>query len=103
MLTQLPFFFHHVCHWINKNREQSGEIICLAMQQQKTSLRCDSHADLLRDGETATSLEAFFGKKYLNVTKQFRPIGRGQSVKKYDMSLNQPQPFFRKRPRSQAT
>src|SRR5436190_1057649 len=103
MLTQLPFFFHHVCHWINKNRQQTGEIICLAMQQQKTSLRCDSHADLLRDRETATSLETFFGKKYLNVTKQFRAVARGQSMKKYDMTLNQRQPVFRKRSGAQAT
>src|SRR5207248_8922091 len=83
-------------------REQTGEIICLAMQQQKTSLRCDSHADLLRDRETATSLETFFGKKYLNVTKQFRAVARGQSMKKYDMALNQRQPVFRKRPGPQA-
>jgi hypothetical protein len=48
----------------------------------------NSHADLIRDGETATSLEPLFGKKYLNVTKQFRAIGCGQSVKKYDISLN---------------
>ena len=33
MLTELPFFFHHVCQWINKNREQTWEIIRLAMQQ----------------------------------------------------------------------
>jgi len=73
------------------------------MQQQKTSLRCDSHADLLRDGETATSLETFFGKKYLNVTKQFRAVARRQLVEKYNVTLNQCQPFFRKPPRSKAT
>ncbi len=103
MLTNLPFFFHHVCQWINKNREETGEIVRPAMQQQKTSLRRDSHADLIRDPETATSFETFFGKKYLNVTKQFRAVARGQFMKKYDMTLNQRQPFFRKRPRSQAT
>jgi len=32
-------------------------------------LRRDRHADLIGDRETATSFEAFFGKKYLNVTK----------------------------------
>src|SRR5207247_2429787 len=33
MLTELPFFFHHVCQWINKNREQTWKIIRPAMQQ----------------------------------------------------------------------
>jgi len=27
MLTDLPLLFHHVCQWINKNREQTGEIV----------------------------------------------------------------------------
>ena len=58
------------------------------MQQQKTSLRRDSHADLIRDRETATSFETFFGKKYLNMTKQFRAIARRQSEKKCHMTLN---------------
>ena len=44
------------------------------MQQQKTSLRRDSHADLIRDLETAAAFETFFGEKYLNVTKQFRTV-----------------------------
>src|SRR5207237_10827471 len=103
MLTNLPFLFRHVRQGINKNRQQTREIICLAMQQQKTSLRRDSHADLIRDCETATSFETFSGKKYLNVTKQFRAIVPRQPAKKYNMMLNQLQPFLRKRPRSQAT
>jgi hypothetical protein len=73
------------------------------MQQQETSLRRDSHADFIRDRETATSLETFFGEEYLNVTKEFRTVARGQSVKENNMTLNQRQPFFRKRPRSKAT
>src|SRR5207244_5473006 len=73
------------------------------MQQQKASLRRDSHANLIGNHEPATSLETFFGKKYLDVTKQFGAVARGQFLKKYNMTLNQPQPFFRKRPRSQAT
>jgi hypothetical protein len=103
MFTNLVVFLHHVCQWINKNREQTGEIVRVAMQQQKTSLRRDGYADLIGDRETATSLETFFGKKYLNVTKQFRAVARGQLVKKDNVTLNQCQPFFRKRPRSQAT
>jgi hypothetical protein len=68
------------------------------MQQQKTSLRRDSHAHLIRDLETGAAFEPFFGKKYLNVTKQFRTVHRGQFVKKYNMTLNQLQPFLRERP-----
>jgi hypothetical protein len=66
-------------------------------------LRRDSHADLIGDLETATSLETFFGKNDLNVTKQFRAVARGQLVKKDNVTLNQCQPFFRKGARSQAT
>jgi len=39
------------------------------MQQKKACLRRDCHADLIGDGETAATLEPFFSKKYLNVTK----------------------------------
>ena len=66
-------------------------------------MRRNGYADLIRDFEAATSLETFFGKKYLNMTKQFRAVACGQLGKKYDMTLNQLQPFLRKRPRSQAT
>src|ERR1700746_909910 len=68
------------------------------MQQQKTSLCGDRRADLIVDHQTATSLETFFGKKYLSVTKQFRAVARGQLGKKYNMTLNQRQPSLRKRP-----
>jgi hypothetical protein len=103
MFTNLVVFLHHVCQWINKNGDQTGEIVGIAMQQQKTSLRRDGNPDLVRDLETATSLKTFFGKEYLNVTKQFETIAPGQFMKKGNMTLNQRQPLFRKRPRSQAT
>src|SRR6266568_9675590 len=74
MLTNLVVFLHHVCQWINKNRQETGEIVRLAMQQQKTRLRSNRDADLIRDLETATSFEPFFRKEYLNVTKQFEAI-----------------------------
>src|SRR5690348_16842529 len=102
MFSDLPFFFHHVSGGINKNGNELREIIRPTMQQEKTSLRGDGQPDLVGDGETATSLEAFLSKKYLNVTKQFRAVARGQSMKKYDMTLNQRQPVFRKRPGPQA-
>ena len=69
MLSNLSFFLYHVRQWINKNGEQLGEIIRLAMQQKKACLRRDGHADLICDRETAATLEPFLGKKYLNVTK----------------------------------
>ena len=74
MLCNLSFCFHHVRQRINENREQVGEIIRSAVQQQETSLRGDGHADLFGDCETATSFKALFGKKNLNVTKEFRFI-----------------------------
>jgi hypothetical protein len=103
MLTNPVVFLHHVGQWINKNGEQTREIVRVTMQQQKTSLRRDSHADLIRDLKSAAAFEPFLGKKYLNVPKQFRTVALVQFVKKYNMTLNQRQPFFRKRPRSQAT
>src|SRR5207247_9059103 len=82
VLRNLPFFFHHICRGINKNREQTGEIICPAMQQQKTSLCGDGHAELIGNRETATPLETLFGKKYLNVTKKFSPVHSSSLLKK---------------------
>ena len=73
------------------------------MQQQKTRLRRNRNANFVRDLEPATSFEPFFGKEYLDVTKQFEAIAPGQFMKKDNMPLNQRQPFLRKRPRSQAT
>jgi len=73
------------------------------MQQQKTRLRRNRNANFVRDLEPATSFEPFFGKKYLNMTKQFEAIAPGQFMKKDNMPLKQRQPFLRKRPRSQAT
>jgi hypothetical protein len=64
-------------------------------------LRRNSHANLIRDLETGTSFKTFLGKEYLNVTKQFKAIAPGQFVKKDNVTLNQCQPIFRKRPRSE--
>jgi hypothetical protein len=103
MLTNPVVFLHHVRQWINKNGQQTGEIVCPAMKQEQTRLRRNSHADLIRDLETGASFKTLFRKKYLDVTEQFEAIGLGQFMKKYDMTLNHPQPFLREWPRSQAT
>jgi hypothetical protein len=79
------------------------KVVGPAMQQEKASLRRNRHTDLIGDREAGTSLEAFFGKKNLDVTKEFCAVGRGHFLKKNDMALNHLQPFFRKWPRSQAT
>src|SRR5207247_10543426 len=82
---------------------QLSKMICLGINQRKNSLPLEGHADLFRDLETATSFKSFFGEKHLNMTKQFRAVARGQLVKKYNVALNQLQPFLRKRSRPQAT
>jgi hypothetical protein len=66
-------------------------------------LRRNRDADLIGDLETAASFEPFFRKEYLNVTKQFEAIAPGKFMEKDSMTLNQRQPFFRKRSRSEAT
>src|SRR5256885_13915733 len=73
------------------------------MKKGKPSLRREGHAALIRDLKTATSFETFFGKKHLHMTNQFRAAARGQLVKKYNVPLNQLQPFLRKLSRPQAT
>src|SRR5262249_30979384 len=69
MLSNLSLFFRHVREWINEKCENRGKVILVAFQQQKTSLPRDAAADLAGNHKPATSLEAFFGKKYLNMTK----------------------------------
>jgi hypothetical protein len=46
------------------------------MQQQKTSLGGNGQTDLIGNDETATSFEAFFREKYLDMTQKFRAIRR---------------------------
>src|SRR5207247_4040691 len=91
VVLNLPFLFHHVCGGINENCEQSREIVCLAMQQQETRLRRDSHADLIRNCETATSLEALFRKKHLDVAEKLSLVDRGQQAKKQKSTLDRRQ------------
>ena len=79
------------------------EVIGVAMEKEKASLRCNSDTDFIRDFQTVAAFKTLFGKKNLDVAKKLGLIPRGQSVKKYNMALNQRQPLFRKRPRPQAT
>jgi hypothetical protein len=37
------------------------------MQQQKTCLRRNSHADLIKELKATTAFKTFFGEKYLDV------------------------------------
>src|SRR5437773_10563813 len=71
------------------------------MQQQKTRLRRDSHADLIRDCETATSLETLFRKKHLDVAEKLSLVVRGQPAKKQSATLDRRRPASWKRLSSQ--
>ena len=59
-------------------------------------MRRDSHADLIRNCETATSLEALFRKKHLDVAEKLSLVVRGQPAKKQSATLDRRQPFLRK-------
>jgi len=103
MTVKMPSLLCHVCRGIDQDREQTREVIGVAMEKEKASLRCNGDTDFIRDFQTVAAFKTLFGKKNLDVAKKLGLIPRGQSVKKCNMTLNQRQPFFRKRSRSHAT
>src|SRR5260370_19887285 len=70
----VAFLFHEICRRIDKNREKAREIVGLAMQQKKASLRCDCDNDLISEFEPATTFEAFFSEEHLDVAQQLALI-----------------------------
>ncbi len=64
---KMPFLIHHVCRWVNKNCKQAREVVGFAVQEEKASLRCDSHADLMSELKATTTFKTFFGEKHLDV------------------------------------
>src|ERR1700736_728469 len=96
---EVSLFFHQICRWINKNREQLREIICFSMQQQKTSLCCDRHPNFVVDFKPGATFEPLFGEEHLNVIEKFSLVRSRQPDKECNSAFNDLQPFVRKRPR----
>jgi hypothetical protein len=94
MTVKVASFFCHVCRRIDQDREQAREVVGLAMQQQKASLSCYRHTDLIRDFQTIATFETFFGKENLDVAQKLGLIPGRKPVKKCNVAPDRPQPFF---------
>src|ERR1700730_16515136 len=91
--------FHHVCRRVNENCKQAREVIGLAMQQEKASLRCNRHSNLVSDFQPATTFETLIDQKHLDMTEKFGLISSRKPNKKRNVAPDYLQPVFRKRPR----
>ncbi len=70
------------------------EVIGLAMQEQKTSLRRNRHTDLICDFQAIATFEALLSEKYLNVTEQLGLIAGRESRKEPNVAPDCVQPFL---------
>lgn len=78
------------------------EVVGLAMQKQKASLRCNNDTDLIRDFQPVAAFKTLFGKKNLDVAKKLGLIPGRKPVKKCNVALNRRQPIIWKRHGAQA-
>jgi len=78
------------------------EVVGLAMQKKKASLRCNGDKNLIRDFQTVAAFKTLFGKKNLDVTEKLGLIPGRKPVKKCNVALDRCQPIIRKRPGAQA-
>ena len=78
------------------------EVVGLAMQKEKASLRRNRNTDLIRDFETVAAFKTLFGKENLDVTEKLGLIPGRKPVKKCNVALDARQPIIRKRPAPQA-
>jgi hypothetical protein len=70
------------------------------MQQEQTGLRGNDDPHFLSEIEAAATFEGFFGEEYLDVTKQLRFIGNGESLEKWNAPLDRLEPILGKRLRA---
>ena len=64
------------------------EVVGLAMQKKKASLRCNSDTNVVRDFQTIATFKTFFGKKNLDVAEQLDLIAARKPVKKCNVALD---------------
>src|SRR4029453_15297365 len=65
-----PSLLCQVCRRIDQDGEQTLEVVGLAMQKEKASLRGNSDTDFIRDFETVAAFKTLFGKKNLDVAEK---------------------------------
>jgi hypothetical protein len=99
----VAFLFHEIYRRIDKNREKGRKVIGLAMQQKNAGLSRDRDNDFIGDFEPATTFEAFFTEKHLNVAQQFGLIPGRKPMEKRNVAFDYLSPIFRKRLSPQPT
>src|SRR3954470_11605697 len=67
------------------------------MQQEKTGLRGDGHADLVVELEPGATFEAFLVQEYLDVADELRLVGGGQARKNGHVVGDNFPPLWRER------
>ena len=78
------------------------EVIGVAMEKEKASLRCNSDTNLIRDFQTVTAFKMLFGKKNLDVAEKLGLIPCRKPVEKCNVALDRRQPIIWKRRGAQA-
>jgi hypothetical protein len=78
------------------------EVVGLAMEQEKASLRCNNDTDLIRDFQTTAAFKTLFGKENLDVAQKLGLISARKPVKKCNVTLDRCQPIIWKGRGSQA-
>lgn len=94
MTVKGPSLLCQVCRRIDQNGEQTREVVGIAMQKEKTSLRRNRDTNLIGDFETVAAFKTFFGKKNLDVAEELGPIPRRKPVKKCNVALDRRQPII---------
>ena len=79
------------------------EVIGLAMQEQKTSLRRNRHTDLICDFQTIATFKTLFRKEHLDVAQKLDSIIDRKPLEKRNVALDCLPPIFRKRLSPQPT
>ena len=69
MTVNVPSLLRYICRWVNENGEQTREVIGVAMQEEKASLRSNSDPYLICDLQTIATFKTLLGQKNLDVTE----------------------------------
>jgi hypothetical protein len=92
--VKVPPLLCQVCRRIDQDGKQTREVVGLAMQKEKASLRCNSDTNLIRDFQTVATFKTLFGKKNLDVAEKFGLIPGRKPVKKCNVALDRRQPII---------
>ena len=69
MTMNVPSLLRDVCRRIDQDGKQTREVVGLAMEKEKASLRCNSHTDLISNFQTIAAFKTLFREKDLDMTE----------------------------------